>query len=45
MTAASGVSPIETDIEGRAMVIYLSLGREGSNLLPIRWDRFGKVLD
>ncbi len=35
----------ETDIEGRAMVIYLSLGREGSNRLPIRWDRFGKVLD
>jgi len=35
----------ETDIEGRAMVIYLSLGGEGSNLLPIRWDRFGKVLD
>jgi len=35
----------ETDIEGRAMVIYLSLGHEGSNQLPIRWDRFGKVLD
>ncbi len=35
----------ETDIEGRAMVVYLSLGHEGSSLLPIRWDRFGKVLD
>jgi len=35
----------ETDIEGRAMVVYLSLGNEGSNRLPIRWDRFGKVLD
>ena len=35
----------ETDIEGRAMVIFLSLGHEGSNLLPIRWDRFGRVLD
>jgi signal peptidase I len=35
----------EADIEGRAMVIYLSLGHEGSNRIPIRWDRFGKILD
>jgi signal peptidase I len=31
-------------VEGRAIVIYWSWDSDGSNLLPIRWDRFGKIV-
>jgi signal peptidase I len=33
------------DIEGRAMFIYWSWDGEEGGVLPIRWDRFGKVVD
>ncbi len=32
------------EVEGRAMFIYWSWNSDGSGYLPIRWDRFGKVL-
>ncbi len=35
----------QTDVEGRAMVVYLSLDQDHPSLLPIRWDRFGKIVD
>jgi signal peptidase I len=31
-------------VEGRAMVIYWSWDSDSSSLLPIRWDRFGKII-
>jgi signal peptidase I len=33
------------DVEGRASVIYFSWDHDAAGLLPLRWDRFGKVLD
>src|SRR5271156_4462361 len=35
----------ENDVEGRAVAIYLSWDQGGAGMLPIRWNRFGKVLD
>jgi signal peptidase I len=35
----------ENDVEGRAVAIYLSWDHNGPGVLPIRWNRFGKVLD
>ena len=35
----------QNDVEGRASVIYFSWNRDGSGVLPLRWNRFGKVLD
>ena len=35
----------ENDVEGRAVAIYLSWDHDGAGMLPIRWNRFGKVLD
>jgi signal peptidase I len=32
------------EIEGRAMFIYWSWDSDGAGFLPIRWDRFGKVV-
>jgi signal peptidase I len=32
------------EVEGRAMFIYWSWDSDGSGFLPIRWDRFGKVI-
>lgn len=32
------------EVEGRAIVIYWSWDNEGSGILPIRWDRFGKIV-
>jgi signal peptidase I len=33
------------EVEGRAMFIYWSWDSDGSGFLPIRWDRFGKVVN
>jgi len=33
------------EVEGRAMFIYWSWDSDGTGFLPIRWDRFGKVVD
>ena len=33
------------EVEGRAMFIYWSWDSDGTGILPIRWDRFGKVVD
>ncbi len=35
----------ENDVEGRASVIYFSWDHDASGVLPLRWNRFGKVLD
>jgi len=35
----------QNDVEGRALFIYFSWDREGPGPLPLRWNRFGKVLD
>jgi signal peptidase I len=35
----------ENDVEGRAVAIYLSWNHDSAGMLPIRWNRFGKVLD
>ena len=35
----------QNDVEGRAAVIYFSWNRDGGSALPLRWDRFGKILD
>lgn len=35
----------ENDVEGRAVAIYLSWDHNSPGVLPIRWNRFGKVLD
>jgi signal peptidase I len=35
----------ENDIEGRALAIYFSWDHDGPGVLPLRWNRFGKVLD
>lgn len=32
------------EVEGRAIVIYWSWDGDGRAMLPIRWDRFGKVI-
>jgi signal peptidase I len=34
----------ESDVEGRAMVIYWSWDSDSSSYLPIRWDRFGRII-
>ena len=31
-------------VEGRAILIYWSWDSDGSGILPIRWDRFGKMV-
>ena len=31
-------------VEGRAIVIYWSWDSDGSSILPIRWNRFGKIV-
>jgi signal peptidase I len=33
------------EVEGRAMFIYWSWDSDGTGFLPIRWDRFGKVVN
>ena len=33
------------EIEGRAMFIYWSWDSDGAGILPIRWNRFGKVVN
>ncbi len=33
------------EVEGRAMFIYWSWDSDGSGFLPIRWSRFGKVVN
>jgi signal peptidase I len=35
----------QNDVEGRASVIYFSWNHDGAGVLPLRWNRFGKVLD
>ncbi|MHB8381039.1 MAG: signal peptidase I [Candidatus Binataceae bacterium] len=35
----------ENNVEGRAMIIYWSWNSEGSGILPIRWSRFGMIVD
>lgn len=35
----------QNDVEGRASVIYFSWNHDGDGALPLRWNRFGKVLD
>ena len=35
----------QNDVEGRASVIYFSWNHDGPGVLPLRWNRFGKVLD
>lgn len=35
----------QNDVEGRALVIYFSWDHEAQGLLPLRWNRLGKVLD
>src|SRR5271156_3412246 len=35
----------QNDVEGRASVIYFSWNHNGLGALPLRWKRFGKVLD
>jgi signal peptidase I len=35
----------QNDVEGRASVIYFSWNHDGPGALPLRWNRFGKVLD
>jgi len=32
-------------VEGRAMFIYWSWDSDGSGFLPIRWNRFAKVVN
>jgi len=34
----------QSDIEGRALVIYWSWDSDGASLLPVRWSRFGMVI-
>jgi signal peptidase I len=31
-------------VEGRAILIYWSWDNDGAGILPIRWDRFGKIV-
>ena len=35
----------QNDVEGRASVIYFSWNHDGDGVLPLRWNRLGKVLD
>jgi len=36
---------VDTDeVEGRAILIYWSWDSDGSSFLPIRWNRFGKIV-
>jgi signal peptidase I len=35
----------QNDVEGRASVIYFSWNHDEPGALPLRWNRFGKVLD
>ncbi|MGH7781844.1 MAG: signal peptidase I [Candidatus Binataceae bacterium] len=35
----------EDNVEGRAMIIYWSWNADGSGILPIRWSRFGMIID
>jgi signal peptidase I len=35
----------QNDVEGRASVIYFSWKHDGEGVLPLRWNRFGKILD
>ena len=35
----------QNDVEGRASVIYFSWNHDGSGMLPLRWNRLGKVLN
>jgi signal peptidase I len=35
----------QNDVEGRASVIYFSWNHDGLGVLPLRWNRLGKVLD
>ena len=35
----------ENDVEGRAVAIFFSWDHDGAGVLPVRWNRFGKVLD
>jgi signal peptidase I len=32
-------------VEGRAILIYWSWDSDGAGLLPIRWSRFGKLVN
>jgi signal peptidase I len=34
----------ENEVEGRAMVIYWSWDSDSNSYLPIRWDRFGRII-
>jgi signal peptidase I len=34
----------DDNVEGRAMIIYWSWDSESSSFIPIRWDRFGKII-
>jgi signal peptidase I len=35
----------EDEVEGRAMIIYWSWDSDSSSWLPIRWSRFGKLIE
>ncbi|HKN00464.1 MAG TPA: signal peptidase I [Candidatus Binataceae bacterium] len=35
----------QNDVEGRALAVYFSWDHDGTGMLPVRWNRFGKVLD
>ncbi|MGO9604184.1 MAG: signal peptidase I [Candidatus Binataceae bacterium] len=35
----------QNDVEGRALAIYFSWNHDGPGMLPVRWNRFGQVLD
>ena len=32
------------EVEGRAILIYWSWDSDGTGLIPLRWDRFGKLI-
>jgi signal peptidase I len=34
----------DSDVEGRAMIIYWSWDSESGAYVPIRWDRFGRII-
>ena len=34
----------DNDVEGRAMVIYWSWDSDSNAYIPIRWDRFGRII-
>ena len=36
---------VDGNVEGRAMIIYWSWDSDGAGILPIRWSRFGKLVN